>query len=111
MTEDEIDRLYDIFYNEAPYDYILAIEPKKQRFYLGACFYDEKICRIFGPDTYDRALFTMFHEIAHARIQHKTHSAMWAKEFVKLLKLYKYPKDLAAQYGIMEPNILQYISS
>lgn len=111
LTDDEIDRLYEIFINEAPYDYILSIEIKKKKYYRGACFYQEKICRLFGPDNYIEALFTMLHEIAHARIQHKTHSDMWAKEFVFLLKKYRYPKDKAESLGVLEPNLLQYIHS
>jgi hypothetical protein len=108
LKDSEIDKLTEIFYQEAPYDYILSIEIRKNKHYRGACFYQEQICRLFGPDNYIEALFTMLHEIAHARIQHKTHSDMWAKEYVRLLRRYQFPKDEAKRLGILEPNLLAY---
>lgn len=111
LTDTEIDDLHGIFYNEAPYDYILSIEKRERKYHLGSCNYEQQICRLYAPDNYMRALFTMLHEIAHARIQHKTHSDMWAKEFARLLEYHKYPKDLAREYGVMEPHILRYVNS
>lgn len=110
MLQNEIEELEEIFYSEAPYDYALSIIDRKSKYVHGACFYDEKMCAIFGPDTYDEALFTMLHEIAHARIQHKTHSDVWEKEFVYLLGKYKVSaKTVKNMRTIHGPNVREYV--
>lgn len=109
MNENEIEHLEDIFYTEAVYDYVLVIEKRKRKYFYGSCNYDGKVCYIYGPENYMSALFTMLHEIAHARIRHTTHSDVWEKEFVRLLHKYKFPKNVnTIGSHIMGPNVKEY---
>ena len=88
-----------------------SFDAKKQKHYKGMCVYDEQICVIFGADDYYEALETMLHEVAHARIQHKTHSDVWEKELVRLLTKYKFPRHLVGKNTIMGPNVRRYRES
>jgi hypothetical protein len=107
LSEAEEAILTGIFYREAPYDYVLSFEPKKQKHYKGMCVYDEKVCIIFGADDYYGALQTMLHEIAHARTQ-KSHTDLWEKELVRLLDKYNFPRHLAGEGTVMGPNVKAY---
>lgn len=109
LTIDQITDLMDIFYDEAPYDYVLVVEKRRRKHFLGSCEYTKKMCYIYGPDDYYQALDVILHEIAHARIQHRTHSDVWEKEFVRLLTKYKFPRHLAGRDSIIGPNVRKYI--
>ena len=109
MDENELDKLTGIFYNEAPYDYVLTINSKKRKRLRGVCIYALKACVVFAPESYNEALFTMLHEIAHARVQHKTHSETWEKEFVQLLRKYNFPRYQAAAMAPSSPNMRKWI--
>lgn len=112
MNEEQLENLTNIFYLEAPYDYVLQITDKKSKHLLGVCLYQEKLCVIFGPNSYIDALITALHELAHARIQHQTHSDTWEKEFVRLLTKYKVsPLNVKLHSHIMGPNVKEYISN
>jgi len=108
LSEAEEDILTDIFYNEAPYDYVIAFEPSKPKLYKGFCSYDDKGCVVLTKQDYYEALETVLHEIAHARIQHRTHSDVWEKELVRLLDKYSFPRDLVGKNTIMGPNVKAY---
>jgi hypothetical protein len=109
LTLDQITDLMDLFYDEAPYDYVLVVEKKKRKYYKGSCAYDGKVCYVYGPDNYYEALETILHELAHARIQHTTHSDVWEKELVRLLTKYKFPRYLAGNNVIVGPNVRKYM--
>lgn len=110
MNDSELDKLMGIFYTEAPYDYIIDPDEKHVKGSHGWCDYQTKICNVWIGDTYERALFIMFHELAHANIQHKTHSDTWEKEFVRLLEKHKYPREVAKSFNYIEgPNFKEWI--
>lgn len=109
MNENELDKLVGVFYDNAPYDYVLTVENHKRKYLYGMCIYDKKACILFAPESYNEALFTMLHEIAHARVQHKTHSETWEKEFVQLLKKYDFPKYQARTMAPMSANMKEWI--
>lgn len=112
MNEEEIDKLTDIFYREAPFDFILSIENRKRKYVLGSCTYVSKVCSLYGLDNYMQALIVMLHEIAHARIQHKTHSAVWEKEFIRLLTIHNVPRDNLSSYAvIITPSMQEFINA
>jgi hypothetical protein len=108
LSEAEEAILTGIFYREAPYDYVITFEPSKPKSYKGFCAYDTKDCVVLTKQGYFEALETMLHEIAHARIQHRTHSDVWEKELVRLLTKYKFPRDLVSKDTIMGPNVKAY---
>jgi hypothetical protein len=109
LTEYQIDSLMDVFYKEAPHDYTITFETKKRKHVKGACFYAEKVVVIFGFFDYYEALETILHEVAHANIQHRTHSDVWEKELVRLLIKYNFPRDLAGRNTVVGPNERKYI--
>ena len=112
MTEDELDKLFDVFYENAPYDYVLSVSERKPKMVKGLCSYDEKVCVVFSPQSYLGALYTVLHELAHAIIQHQTHSDVWEKKFVELLTKYDFPRDLALNQGtIYGPNVKEYANA
>ena len=109
MNEEERDEIEGIFYDEAPYDFVLHFSNRKPGVVRGLCSYDTKICTLFRADTYLDALFVVLHELAHARIQHRTHSETWEAEFVRLLDKYEYPRNLVTrQAEAMGPNLRRY---
>jgi hypothetical protein len=109
LNEEQIDTLMGIFYAEAPYDYVIAFDPSKPKLYKGLCDYTTKVCLVLTKQNYFEALETLLHEIAHARIQHRTHSDVWEKELVRLLDKYKFPRHLAGKNTIVGPNVQKYI--
>ena len=110
LTEDQEEELSDIFYAEAPFDFVLTFSKKKHPDVNGVCVYEDKICTILGAEEYKTALITLLHELAHARIQHKTHSDTWEKEFVRLLAKYNVERSYSAfAHTIIGPNIRRYI--
>lgn len=110
MTDEELEKLVDIFYENSPYDYVLEISPRKPKFYRGVCTYSVKVCTIFSPQNYMDALWVTLHELAHANIQHTTHSEAWDKEFTRLLNKYEYPRNLVSvQAEAIGPNLRQYM--
>jgi predicted metal-dependent hydrolase len=101
-----------IFYNEAPYNYVLSIEPNRPKSPIhGLCVYETKLCIVYEMDDFDVAFMVMLHELAHANIQHKTHSDTWEKEFVRLLKKHKISPVLVKSkwVGIYGPNLREYV--
>jgi hypothetical protein len=88
-----------------------VIEPKKRASVRGLCSYQEKVCVLYGEDEYYGALIVMLHEIAHARIQHQTHSLVWETEFARLLRKYNYPKEMVAQQtDRIGPALKEYVN-
>jgi predicted metal-dependent hydrolase len=108
LTLEQITELMDIFYNEAPHDYVIVFEKKKRKKVKGSCLYSEKICYLYGSYDYYESLEVILHEVAHARIQHKTHSDVWEKELVRLLTKYKFPRQLAGKNTVIGPNVKKY---
>ena len=102
MNETELDFLTQVFYTNAPYDYSLEITDKRDKHYHGLCQPDAKVCVLFKPDSFKSAMFTLLHELAHARMN-KGHTYLWEREFVSLLKKYKFTPDevlnLTSQIG------------
>lgn len=115
MTEDELDNLFDIFYSEAPYDYVLTIKekaPPKVRGWTisGYCDYTDKMVVLFMNNSYLDSLDTIMHELAHANIQHRTHSDVWEKEYIRLVRKYEIPQEIVGHNDIIGPNAREYIN-
>lgn len=110
LSDDDIDDIMNIFYAEAPHDFIIAVEFSKPKRLRGECYFDDKACVIYSPETYEDALWVTLHELAHARIQHRTHSEMWDAEFVRLLKKYEFPPELvSSQAEAIGPNLRKFM--
>lgn len=115
MTDDDFERLEFIFYNEAPYDYVLEIVDKPRKYFRGSCSYDYQVCFIYGPEDYTSALITMLHEIAHARIQApyamaRGHTEKWEQEFIFLLDKHKVNKDTIRSNVTLTPTMMRFTS-
>lgn len=110
MTRNEIEQLEDIFYSEQLYDFVLAISHRKPRHVLGACDLSDKTVYLYKPLNYYDALFTLLHEIAHARIQ-SGHTKAWEDEFIRLLNKYDFPRDTKFQSThLIGPNVMEYLN-
>jgi len=112
MDDDNLDQLMEIFYENAPYDYVLSFSERKPARLRGLCSYENKVCLVFKEETYLDALWVMLHELAHSLIQHKTHSEPWDRKFAELLEQYDYPKNLVStQAEAIGPNLRKYMES
>lgn len=110
MNETEQDRLEDIFFLEAPYDYVLTFSNKRPKNVLGSCFLGPKIIEVYHKNSYFDCLWTILHELAHANMSNVTekHSDIWEKEFVRLLTKYKFPQN-EIPTDILGPNLREWL--
>ena len=114
MTDNELQQLEFIFYNEAPYDYVLEVQNRRRKYYLGSCSYDGKVCFLYGPEDYTSALITMLHEIAHARIETeyreaRGHTEAWEMEFIFLLNKHNIDKQAIRNQVKMTSNMTRFV--
>lgn len=100
LSPDELELIETIFYAEAPWDYQLIINPKRDPYHKGECAPILKVCIVYNPQSFLGALSTVLHELAHA-ITDKGHTQEWGKQYIRLLEKYDYPKEEISHHAFM----------
>ena len=111
LNEITQEKIQNVFYSEAPYDYVLEFVNRKPKTVAGICHWGQKIVEVYTQQPYDNILFTILHEIAHANMSNvtQTHSEVWEQEFVRLLKKYNVSKK-AANHFVIGHNIREWMN-
>jgi len=109
ISEEDTELITTIFYMEAPWDYQLIITPQKNPHHKGQCAHSLRTCILYNPQTFLSALSTVLHELAHA-ITGKDHTNEWAKQYIRLLDKYDYPKEDISNHAFMFNELKEWAS-
>lgn len=109
ISEDDVELIQTIFFNEAPHDYQLIITPQKNPYHKGQCSFTDKTCILYNPETFLSALSTALHELAHAKTG-KGHTREWGEQYIRLLDKYDYPKEEIPNNAFMFNELKEWAS-